>query len=161
MKEPKSNPALTKAFFLLSKRSYSKEILREKLQEKKYSEEDIDLALKKLSSIGFIDDKKFAENLVREYSTFRRYGAYRIKLKLREKKIPEEIAKGALENLSENNQADNLKELVDKCLKKNIKLSREKQYARALAFLLRRGYPYDKSKKALQEGLKISVVVIV
>ena len=118
-----------------------------------FEENETSQAIKKLESLGFIDDKKFAENLVREYSEFKRYGRQRIKLKLREKKIPEEIASEALENIELEIEENNLKELVKKNLNKNKNLSREKRYTRTLGFLLRRGFSYELSKKALQEGL--------
>ena len=145
--------ALSKALELLSKRSYSKAILKEKLLLRDFEENETSQAIKKLESLGFIDDKKFAENLVREYSEFKRYGRQRIKLKLREKKIPEEIASEALENIELEIEENNLKELVKKNLNKNKNLSREKRYTRTLGFLLRRGFSYELSKKALQEGL--------
>ena len=150
MKESEKNKALTKALALLSRRSYSEAILKDKLEEKELSGEDIDKAIRKLKSLGFIDDKKYAENLVREYCEFRRYGAYRVKLKLIEKKLPSNIIKESLARISKDNEKKNVSELARKYLK-NKKLSREKLYNRTLSFLLRRGYSYEQSKKAVLE----------
>lgn len=152
MNEPKKK-ALNKALDLLSKRSYSSAILADKLREKEFPEEEINLAIKKLKSLGFVDDKKYAENLVREYSEFKRYGAYRIKLKLIEKKIPEEIIKDALSKISKISEQENVSELAKKYLK-NKNLPREKLYNRTLGFLLRRGYSYELSKQAVGQALK-------
>lgn len=153
MNEPKSNPALTKALGLLSKRSYSKAILVDKLKDKKFALEDIDEAVKKLEALNFIDDKRYAESLVREYSSLRRYGAGRIKLKLREKKISQEIILEVLESISDQTEQDNLDALAQKQLEKNKNLPREKLINRTLGYLLRRGYSYDKCKKIINNYL--------
>jgi len=152
--EPKSNKALTKALELLSKRSYSKQILVDKLLEKEFEVDEIDAAVKKLEELDFIDDKKYAESLAREYLEIRRYGAYRVKLKLKEKKIPEEIIKNVISGINQQTEDENLLELTKKYLKKNKNLPKEKLYNRALGFLLRRGYSYSKCRDALKDSLK-------
>jgi len=150
--ESSSNKALTKALSLLSKRSYSKAILEDKLKEKEFPEEDILEAIKKLESLGFVDDCKYAESLAREYGEFKRYGVHRVKLKLIEKKVPEEIIKNVLQTIDEKSMEKNAKELAHKYLK-NKNLPREKLYNRALSFLIRRGYSYELSKKAVLEKI--------
>ncbi len=153
MSEPKSNKALTKALELLSKRSYSKQILIDKLLQKEFEIDEINAAIEKLEELDFICDKKFAESLAREYLEIRRYGAYRVKLKLREKKVPEEIIKEVISGINQQTEDENLLELTEKYLKKNKNLPREKLYNRALGFLLRRGYSYGKCKDTLKKFL--------
>ncbi|MFH1855180.1 MAG: regulatory protein RecX [bacterium] len=153
MSEPKSNKALTKALDLLSKRSYSKQILIDKLKQKEFEIDEISAAVKKLEDLEFIDDKKYAESLAREYLEIRKYGAYRVKLKLKEKKVPEEIIKEVLSGINQETEDENLLELTEKYLKKNSGLPREKLYRRTLGFLLRRGYSYSKCRDALKECL--------
>lgn len=153
MNEPKSNPALTKALSLLSKRSYSRAILIDKLREKEFLPEDIGIAIKRLEDLNFIDDRRYAQSLVREYSSLRRYGAGRIKLKLREKKIAQDIIVEVLESISQETEQENLEKLAQKQLEKNKSLPREKLVNRTLGYLLRRGYSYDKCRKIINNYL--------
>lgn len=143
--------ALSKALDLLSKRSYSKAILEEKLRLKEFEETEIQEAIKKLELLGFVDDKRFAENLVREYSEFRRYGKQRIKLKLWEKKVPAEIIVEALEMISTEVDEENLKDLVTKNLEKSKNLPKDKRYNRTVSFLIRRGYSYEAAREAFKK----------
>lgn len=154
MNEPKSNPALTKALDLLSRRSYSKAILIDKLREKEFLPEDIRIAIKRLEDLNFIDDRRYAQSLVREYSELKRYGAYRIKLKLKEKKVPEEIIIETIGLIDPQSQEDNLEHLAGVQVRKNRNLSREKLINRTLGFLIRRGYSFDKAKKAINKALE-------
>ncbi len=146
--------ALQKGLDLLSKRSYSKAILAEKLRLKDFDEKDIREAIERLEFLGFLDDNRYAENLVREYSEFRKYGRQRIIMKLREKKIPDEIIDCQVVNLTRDTEGEAATELVKKYLKKVRNLPKEKIYNRALGFLMRRGYNYDIAKTALQKELK-------
>lgn len=146
--------ALQKGLDLLSKRSYSKAILAEKLRLKDFDEKEIREAIERLEFLGFLDDNRYAENLVREYREFRKYGRQRIIMKLREKKIPDEIIDCQVVNLTRDTEGEAATELVKKYLKKVRNLPKEKIYNRALGFLMRRGYNYDIAKSALQKELK-------
>jgi len=152
--EPKSNQALNKALQLLSKRSYSQGILTQKLREKEFPDEEIRLAIKKLVDLNFINDLRYSENMVREYSSLKRYGSYRIKLKLKEKLIPKDIISQVLGLIKEEDEEKNILELAQKQLTKNKNLSREKIINRTLGFLIRRGYSYEKSRRAVNELLR-------
>jgi regulatory protein len=153
LNEQKKNKALNKALSLLSKRSYSKGILTQKLREKEYSDEEILEALKKLEEIGFIDDRRYAENLVREYSVLKHYGAYRIKLKLKEKLISDELISASISEIKQEDELQNIDELAKKHIKRNRHLAKEKIVNRALGYLIRRGYSYEKSRKAIEDNI--------
>ncbi len=140
--------ALQKALELLSKRSYSKSILADKLRLKDFEEKEIAQAMKRLEYLGFIDDRKYAENLAREYSTYKKYGAQRIKFKLKEKKISDDIIVEILAGIDERIESENLDELTKRYLSKIRSIPKEKQYNRTLGYLIRRGYSFDAAKKA-------------
>lgn len=154
MNEPKPNKALNKALQLLSKRSYSRGVLIQKLEEKEFPREEIFAAIKKLEELNFIDDKKYSENLVREYSHIKRYGSYRIKLKLKEKLINDDIISQVISSIKDGDEEKNVLELAQKQLKKNKNLPKEKAINRILGFLIRRGYSYEKSRKAINEMMR-------
>lgn len=112
------------------------------------------MAIKKLVDLNFINDLRYSENMVREYSSLKRYGSYRIKLKLKEKLIPEDIISQVLGLIKEEDEEKNILELAQKQLTKNKNLSREKIINRTLGFLIRRGYSYEKSRRAVNELLR-------
>lgn len=74
----------------------SKKALVDKLYGKGYGKAVVDNAISKLEEYGYINDKQLAENLVEIYRE--KYGILRIKEKLYEKRIPEEISNEVLKD---------------------------------------------------------------
>ena len=77
-----SSLALNYLINLLARREYSEFELRNKMQEKAFSEQDIDDAIAHCQQKNWQNDQRFAENYLR-YRAQRGYGANRIKQELR------------------------------------------------------------------------------
>jgi regulatory protein len=56
---------------LLGRRAHSRVELRRKLSRRGYSSDDVDLALSRLIELGYLDDRSFAEGLVRRRGALR------------------------------------------------------------------------------------------
>lgn len=80
-----SSLALNYIINLLARREYSEFELRNKMQEKAFSEEEIENALTHCQQKNWQSDRRFAENYINARSQ-RGYGAYRIKQELRQLK---------------------------------------------------------------------------
>src|SRR3989344_530866 len=78
---PRGTP-LDYALKLLGYRARSEQELRQKLADKKYPSEEAEEALAKLTKIGLIDDRKLAENYVRDKLSISRRGPRRIYFEL-------------------------------------------------------------------------------
>jgi len=145
--------ALTYAFNLLSISDRSEKILHEKIS-KRFDQASADKILEYLSENNFINDKRYAKNLIENYLSVRSYGRNRIRLELMKKKIPQEIISQELENVS--GEEDGCREATENWLrKKNI--SGEMEYAaknKLLAYLIRRGFDYDTAKSSVEQALK-------
>lgn len=80
-----SSLALNYVINLLARREYSEFELRNKMQEKAFSEEEIENALTHCQQKNWQSDRRFAENYINARSQ-RGYGAHRIKQELRQLK---------------------------------------------------------------------------
>ncbi len=155
MSKEHSRRTLEYALWLLGRRAYSIKRIREKLEGKKFESEDIDAAIKRLIELKFLDDFEFAKNFIRQSALGKPKGVRRVRFELLHKGIENDVIEDAL---LEGNLAESEEELIKKALKTYIKkstnLAREKIYNRSMGFLLRRGFGYDKSKRAVSEFLE-------
>lgn len=133
------NIALQKYYLqILGKRDYSEQILREKALQKGYPEEEIEESLIWLKQKNFVNEVRLAENLVNFYQL--KKGKNWISLKLKTKKIQNQIIQEALQNFVSYPS----KELKSKIAKKyklenfeNIEINLK---YKILGFLQRQGY---------------------
>ncbi|MDI6606261.1 MAG: regulatory protein RecX, partial [Candidatus Omnitrophota bacterium] len=105
MRGPKSGASPERArqyaFLLLKFRQRSEKELEQRLKKKNFKEEVIKEALAFLKQKTFIDDKSFARDWINERIK-RPYGIRRISRELKIKGIDQETLDGALEELKEN-----------------------------------------------------------
>jgi len=145
----KKSSALNYALWLLGRRSRTKFELEKKLREKGVEDAEIKSAIRRLEELQFIDDLKFARDYISNSARFKPKGRRRLFWELVKKGVAKDLIEKALDETESDQTA-----LADEALKtysRRLKnLSREKQYQRAVAFLLRRGFSYDEAKKAVQ-----------
>jgi regulatory protein len=140
--------ALGYSFWLLSRRARTEKEIREKLALKECSSETIETVIGKLFELKFLDDLEFARNYVRRSKIIKPKGKYRLFQELIRKGVGKEIVNQAIEE-GLGGEEENLAETALKSYLHKIKnLPREKQYNRAMGYLLRRGFSYDEAKKA-------------
>jgi len=100
-----SSLALNYLINLLARRDYSEYEIRCKMQQKAFSEEDIDQALAHCQQRNWQSDQRFAENYL-NFRANRGYGANRIKQELRQVKgVNSQIIQNVIEQ-SEINWSD-------------------------------------------------------
>jgi len=88
--------ALRQAYRLLAVRARSERELRTKLAGKGFEKPETEAVLAKLREQGYLDDASFAGQWARNLAVNRLQGDLRIELSLREKGVPEALARQAL-----------------------------------------------------------------
>ena len=133
----------TTAADLIGRRAMSRRDLEKKLQEKGATEAEARYAGEWLEAIGAIDDAAYAAALVRHCGD-RGYGPRRVKEKLREKGVPQDLWDEALDELPPDG------EQIDRFLQGKLhgRAPEDKEKKRLTDALLRRGFSWGEVKSA-------------
>lgn len=143
-----------RAMNLLKARSYTEYQLSKKLLDAEYPPEIVDQAIAYVKSFGYIDDKQYAVDLIKEQSE--RRSRKEIYQKLQLKGISREILDDAFAEVYDNSEDDNsLNEaaIILKALKKK-NFSKDAPYEekqKMLAYFYRRGFSIDSVYEAIEK----------
>ncbi|MCX7695847.1 MAG: RecX family transcriptional regulator [Caloramator sp.] len=147
IQECEINKGYRYALNLLNIRDYSKKEFVDKLKQKGYSENSIEIIINKLQEYELIDDFKYANKFVRKKINMNKLGRVRI---LNELKI-----KGVNNNIVEKidfNEDEMFKNAYDLALKKFKAYKNSKDALIKVArFLYYKGYTNEEIKKVLQK----------
>lgn len=136
----KSQSALEYALKLLGYRAQTEKELRLKLAEKKYQPEEIEVVLAKLAKIGFIDDRKFAENYVRDKLSISRRGPRRIYFELIKHGVAKDIADQATKAIDKEEEFETAQSLLQSRQRQWANLEPLARKRRSIGLLARRGF---------------------
>lgn len=142
--------ALERAARLLEQRDYSARTLRGKLIDAGFSPQSADRACAYLQDRGFLDDRRYALQLMAREK--KRSGSRKIGQKLREKGLNEELARQVLGELSEEDELAAATAQAEKYLK-NKRLEPLEARRKTIAMLARRGFSYSLAEKAASAAL--------
>ncbi len=146
MEENSRERALQMAANVLEYRQRSARALYDRLLEKGCAGEDAAYAVARLIELGYLNDGEYARLLVRELSG-RGYGAGRIRMALREKKLEPADIDAAMESYVLNE--DKLTALAKAKLKGQTD---RKSLKRAADALFRKGYSWEEIRAALSRA---------
>ncbi len=128
------------ALRLLSRRDYSVKELEQKLR-KKYSEEEVKNTINKLTERELLNEKLYAERLIRKYAFEKKYGYLKIRYLLMSKGIESKIFEPLLSAIyDEEKEKENA-----------LSLSLKRSLDKLGSFLLSRGYRDFTVRKVLAE----------
>lgn len=132
--------AYLKALDYLARRDYAEAELRKKLALKGFSADQIHQAITRIRSLGYINDRNFAENWIRDRCEFNPRGSRMLRYELKLKGVQESVIEDSLAAVDDERAA----------------FACAERYARRLAgldwmtfrnrlggYLARRGFPYD------------------
>ncbi len=159
MQEPSREKAEKAAFRLLTLRAHSQQELAAKLRERGFSEGVVAGVVETCRRLGYLDDGKFARQRARDLAVNRLLGDRRINLDLRQKGVPEELVRHAIEEVREEIGQEAAIEtiLLRKGRPKDLDTMDEKEKLRLMRSLLAKGFPtglvYRKLKKAEEEAV--------
>lgn len=140
--------ARERAMYLLDYRDYSYAELVKKLMNN-YDEDTCFEVADNLAELGFINDVRYAENLARRQFEVKLFGAYRVRMYLREKGIPSAVIEQALEPY-EDTAAERAAELVRRRYMKYFDPDDPALMQKLKNALARQGYGYGEVKDAIE-----------
>lgn len=132
-----------KAMGLLSRKPVSRRELERKLAEWEASEEESGEICDRLEELGFLDDRRYAAQVVAHYAA-KSYGPRKLRDELYRRGVPRELWEEAMEGRSDNAEA------IDAFLEKKLKGSTDpKDLKKASDALARRGYGWSEIREGL------------
>lgn len=140
------------ALRLLSARSRSEQQLRDKLLAKHWLDASrIDECLARLKELGYVNDREFARNYALSRLQIKPIGRARLGRELLAKQLSREIVEETLDSVFEEVAEDDLlKQAIAKHTRLHGRPADQKGANRLLAYLLRRGFAYDRVARHLR-----------
>jgi regulatory protein len=142
------------AFMLLNYRSRSEKELRERLEKKGFSENNISSTLRHLKEAGYLDDHALALDLKRQAFDNKLLGHNSAKRFLLNRGVPDEIIDETLE-YNEETEANKIKILIEKKLRTTGNYPDKKKEKRLWDFLVRKGYSFSTIRNAFHNFIRI------
>lgn len=139
-------------WYIAKSRKTRKE-LYDRLRERRYPTEFIEIVLDKLEAQKDIDDAAYAEYFAYSRHNYERYGKRAIENKLRQKGVDGEIIAAAVENLDMEEEEENAQVLVERKLRYMRNLDEQKKIQRLLGFLVRKGYDMGTALRIVKEAV--------
>ncbi len=128
------------ALRLLAFRPRSVEELREKLEDKGHSAEDVAGVLEEFSKKGLLNDEKFGKLLVQSRLSQNPASKRTIALELKKKGLSPKAQAAAMETLSDYDEKTAAREIARRKVDGMTELPRDKKKRRLYGFLKRRGF---------------------
>lgn len=136
--------AVDKCYDLLSRRDHSVKELKTKLL-RTVDENNASKAIEKMIDYGYLDDEKYAKNLVKYLSETKRMSKNHIKQEMYKRGVPNDIIAYTLEDI----EIDNVSAVVDLILTKyRNKLDIQDGNKKVISALMRKGFSYSDIREA-------------
>jgi regulatory protein len=144
---------------MLARRPYSVAELRRALERKFPTHLAVDEAIARLRALGYLDDKKFAEQVASSLARNRSYGRHRIRRELKSKLVDYRQIEPALEHAFEETSE---RQLLERAIEKKLRGLRLPLTPRKLQSLcqslLRRGFSSGDIMKAVRNRPELKPV---
>jgi len=133
------------ALRLLTARDYTEARLREKLGVREFSESDIEAALVRMVSEGWVNDLRFAERFAESALASGRYYGSRLRQEMRRRGLPPEVVSGVLGRImEEHDECQDMRAIFERRFSGfSYTTASDKEKRRALGFLQRRGFGFS------------------
>jgi regulatory protein len=140
------------ALRLLTARDYTELRLREKLKIRDYEDADIDTALVRMKSEGWVNDRRYAERFSESALASGRYFGLRLRQELRRRGIPQDIICEVLcRVLEDHDEADEIRSILGRRFSTfSFSTANDKEKRRAVGFLQRRGFGLSAIMRAMR-----------
>jgi regulatory protein len=129
--------------------------LVDKLRKKGFDEDVISSITAEMRDLGYVDDKKYAMHFAELRATYDKFGPYRIRVELRKRGIPRDMAEDAVESIfPEGREEANALELANEWIARRGTDDGEKTARRLYGYLARRGFAPNVVRDTLSKVLK-------
>jgi regulatory protein len=132
----------------LGRRDHSVNELKLKLKRKTDNTEWIESSINYLISQGYLNDKRFVENYLKDSYDYKQFGPTKVKQELKQKGIDNELINSTMLELEYDYYDLAFKCLVKKCRQDIID---KKEHDKLTRFLLSRGFNFDMIRYAFDE----------
>ena len=148
---------MTRAVNLLAAKPRSIGELRERLLEKNWTNlEIVNAVIEKLEEYGYLDDRKFAENLALSKLRQKPQGKRRLQQAMSQKRLDRETMDNAITSAFEKMPE---MELIDAAIEKRLRLKgrpeTREDTKKFYDFLLRQGFAFDLIRDKMSEVAKL------
>ncbi len=138
--------AVNKCFDLLSRRDHSVKELKTKLL-RTVDEDNAQRAIDRMLELGYLDDEKYAQNLLKHLIEDKKMSRAFIKQEMFKRGVSSDIVSNLLEDI----EIDNVSSVVDLILTKySTKINQENGVEKVIAALMRKGFSYSDIKEAIR-----------
>ena len=127
--------------------------LEDKLRQRGCAEEMARVVLDRMEEVGLVDDEAYAGMLVRSQRTGRGLAKRALRAELRKKGVDDELAEAALGDVSDADEREEARRLVDKKLRAMHGLGVQVQTRRLAAMLARKGYSGELAFAVIREAV--------
>lgn len=140
------------ALRLLTARDYTEARLKEKLRGREFAEADIEGALLRMTSEGWLDDRRFAERFVESALTSGRYYGPRLRQEMRRRGLSPELVSDVLGRIMpQRDEFQDVRAVFERRFSGfSFASASDKEKRRALGFLQRRGFGFSASMQILK-----------
>ena len=118
------------------------------------ADSDARKVLERLVRERFIDDQRYADAYVREKSRFSGWGAYKIRLSLRAKRIAAEVVERALTQIERSESAETLARIIERKAARTPHKDLWDLKGKLMRFGLSRGFDYDDVMATVEQCLR-------
>jgi regulatory protein len=141
------------ALFMLNLRMRTEAEMREKMLNRGYFPEIVDAVIKRLYEDRYLNDEHYAEVYIESMKRYKYYGAFMMKKRLYEKKVPKEIIEEKLsELLTESDEIDIATRYIEKEFGpvKDVQKFPYDEKQKVMRRLLSRGFGIDVVKRLVE-----------
>ncbi len=140
------------ALRILTARDYTVSRLQEKLRGRDFDLADIETALGRLVSEGWVDDRRFAERFAESALASGRYYGARLRQEMRRRGLPSELVSEVLgQLLADHDEVEEVCAIVEHRFSGfSFSAASDKEKRRAVGFLQRRGFSLSAIMRALR-----------
>ena len=139
--------AMSRALNLLGYRARSEKEVRDRLLRYGHGEESVEIVIRRLEELGYLDDEDFARLVVREKA--RRYGPRRISAELRRSGVSAELADAAVgEEFAGRSEMEEARSVAAQRYNRG---GSNAEARRVYGFLVRRGYSSEVCAEVARE----------
>ena len=127
--------------------------LAQKLAQRGCAADVATTVLDRMTQVGLVDDEAYAQMLVRSQQAGRGLAKRALARELRTKGIEDHLAEDALTSISDEDERDRARALVDKKLRAMHGLGIEVQTRRLVGMLARKGYSSNMTYAVIREAI--------
>lgn len=153
LKEPELPDTSEEATRLLARKALSSGELREALRLRGHPSDEVDVIVAEFEQALYLDDTALAQMVRDKLRDSKRASRSQIKVKLRERKVPDAIIEQVLVELSDDDEFELMRAAAQERARRLTGLDRQTAQRRLLGYLQRRGWQGEPVFRVVREVL--------